>query len=232
MAMEAIFSDIWTLTKDQESFGLKIDNRMTVVRLPDHRLWIHSPVRLLPGDQAELDALGEPSYVVAPNRKHYLYLEGFHNLYPKAKLYGAPQLGRKLEKLFPKIKLNAELESQTPKEWNEVFDQHLIEGSPVFQEVVFLHKPSKTLITTDLLYRMGSVKPGIIRRAIRLLGFNKPRGLFSEWFMPIPIDARKLGESIEYILDWDFEHIIMAHGDSVRHQGKAVLQKAYRRFLN
>ena len=47
--------------------------RMTVVRLSDGGLFLHSPIRLDGGLRAQLDALGEVRAIVAPNRFHHLF---------------------------------------------------------------------------------------------------------------------------------------------------------------
>jgi hypothetical protein len=43
---------------------------MTVIRLADHGLFIHSPTKLVLSLKAEIDRLGEPRCIVAPNRLH------------------------------------------------------------------------------------------------------------------------------------------------------------------
>jgi len=74
--------------------------RMTVIRLTDGGLFLHSPIRLdgglraapirLDGGlRAELDGLGEVRAIVAPNKFHHLFAGDACAAYPKAKLYGA-----------------------------------------------------------------------------------------------------------------------------------------------
>ena len=47
--------------------------RMTVIRLPDGGLLLHSPTRSTPGLRAEMDALGPVRAIVAPNLAHWMY---------------------------------------------------------------------------------------------------------------------------------------------------------------
>ena len=54
--------------------GLELGGRMTVIRLPDGGLWIHSPVRFEPAHRAAVDALGPVRFLVAPNLMHHLHI--------------------------------------------------------------------------------------------------------------------------------------------------------------
>ncbi|KIG15533.1 hypothetical protein DB30_05556 [Enhygromyxa salina] len=49
---------------------------MTVIRLDDGRLLLHSPIRCTPELREELDALGSVAFVAAPNRFHHLFARG------------------------------------------------------------------------------------------------------------------------------------------------------------
>ena len=48
----------------------------------------------------------------------------------------------------------------------------------------------------------------------------------------MPLDEDKLTESLKTLLSWDFEHLIMAHGDPIRRDAKSVIRHADRRYLN
>ncbi|MEO1482411.1 MAG: hypothetical protein AAFU77_09925 [Myxococcota bacterium] len=54
--------------------GIEVGATMTVVRLADRGLWIHSPIPLNQALVTELDALGEVRWIVAPNLLHHLFL--------------------------------------------------------------------------------------------------------------------------------------------------------------
>lgn len=231
MELRPFAANIWTLTASQRFLGVHIDNAMTVVRLPDGKLWLHSPVNVPPECQRQLESLGEPAYAVAPNLKHYLHLQAFSERYPHVKIYGAPRLGRKLAKLFPAVTLHDELGNQQNTPWQDCIDQALIEGAPAFQEMVFLHKPSKTLITTDLMFNYSSLQSSILRRGIHWLGKDRPMGLFADSLLPMPRDVDRLAASLNRVLAWDFDNLIMCHGEPVRGNARGVLREAYRRYL-
>ena len=73
-------------------FSLPFTTRMTVIRLPDGGLWLHSPTPLDDGLRAEIDALGPVAHIVAPNRIHYWWAGDWKQAYPQARTYAAPKV--------------------------------------------------------------------------------------------------------------------------------------------
>ena len=71
--LRELSENIWIVERRQRFYGLEVGTRMTVIRLADGSLLLHSPVRLRPELRSELDAVGRVRYAVAPNRVHHLY---------------------------------------------------------------------------------------------------------------------------------------------------------------
>ncbi len=44
-------------------------------------------------------------------------------------------------------------------------------------------------------------------------------------------DKEHVKESVEKVLTWDFERVIMAHGSIIEHGGKEAFRLGYERFL-
>ncbi len=65
--------NLWIVERPQRFYGLEVGTRMTVIRLADGSVLLHSPVELDAEVRWELDAIGRVRYVVAPNRVHHLY---------------------------------------------------------------------------------------------------------------------------------------------------------------
>jgi hypothetical protein len=57
---------------------------MTVARLGDGRLVVHNAICLAESQQAELEALGRPAFLLVPGAKHRLDAEAFKARYPGA----------------------------------------------------------------------------------------------------------------------------------------------------
>ena len=63
---------------------LPFTTRMTLVRLRDGALWVHSPIALTPRLRLEVEALGPVRYLIAPNTFHYAFLIAWLTAYPDA----------------------------------------------------------------------------------------------------------------------------------------------------
>ena len=96
---------------------------MTVVRLPDGQIWLHSPLRLDDQLLKELQPLGNAKYLIAPSRTHDLYLEDFTAV-AGAEAFASPVLLKTQAQLPWKGPL---VGNETPA-WCATIDQLLIEG--------------------------------------------------------------------------------------------------------
>ncbi|MDH5444012.1 MAG: DUF4336 domain-containing protein [Gammaproteobacteria bacterium] len=91
MQLISVDENIWTYEGDVVSFyGYPYSTRMTVIRINDSELWIHSPEKLNPELLTELASLGEVKYLISPNVLHHLYLGEWFKAFPDAKNYAAP----------------------------------------------------------------------------------------------------------------------------------------------
>ena len=87
--------NIWIAERPQRFYGIEVGTRMTVIRLADGSLLLHSPVSLDHGLRRELDSIGRVRFTVAPNRVHHLHAGEVAEAYPEARLWVAPGLERK-----------------------------------------------------------------------------------------------------------------------------------------
>jgi hypothetical protein len=221
-ALRQLADDLWVAERPQTFYGLPVGTRMTVMRLPGGRLLLHSPVALDAGLRAELDALGRVLYAVAPNRVHHLYAGDVARVYPEARLWVGPGLERKR----PDLAFEAVLGDEPPEEWRDQVGQVFFRGRPYENEVVFHHRPSRTLVLCDLAFNFGPGNAWSTRLLMRLL---RSYGRFGPSKLdPLLIrDRRAARESLERILAWDFERVVVAHGDVLERGGREALRTGY-----
>ena len=220
--LRKLAEDLWVVEKPQRFLGLEVGSRMTVIRLADRNLFLHSPVELDLELRKELDAIGAVRYVVAPNRFHHLYAGKVALAYPEARLWIARGVGEKR----PDLKLAEILTDEAPAEWSREVDQLYFRGRPFENEVVFLHRPSRTLVMCDLAFNFGPNVPLITRLTMSVLGgygrFRPSR------LDPLLIrDRRAARESLEHMLAWDFDRIVIAHGEVLERGGQEALRAGY-----
>jgi hypothetical protein len=219
--------DLWIAERPQRFYGLEVGTKMTVIRLGDGSLLLHSPVRLAADLRAALDAIGPVRYAVAPNRVHHLYAGKVAEAYPEARLWIGPGLERKR----PDLRYVALLDDEAPPEWRGQVDQVFFRGRPYENEVVFFHRASRTLILCDLAFNFGASAPTVTRVLVSLIGSNGRFG--PSKIDPMFIRDRDAArQSLEKILAWDFDRVIVAHGDVLERGGHEALRQGYAWLLN
>ena len=220
--LRVLANDIWVADRPQTFYGLPVGTRMTVIRLSGDRLLLHSPVALDEGLRSELDSLGRVRYVVAPNRVHHLYAGDVAKAYPEAKLWVAPGLERKRRDL----RFEAVLGDEAPEEWREEVQQTFFRGRPYENEVTFFHRASRTLILCDLAFNFGPRTATLTRLLVQLIGSYRHFGpsKLDPWLIRDRVAAR---QSLELILAWDFDRIVIGHGEILERGGREALREGY-----
>ena len=158
----AIADGLWTIDRQLRLSGVTMPTRMTVLRLPGRGLLLHSPIRLDDPTREAIGALGRVDALVAPNSFHYLFLAEQIAAHPGAAVYLAPGLRERRRDLPSGVVLGDE----PPATWAADMDQLVFGPMQGVSEVVFFHRPTVTLILTDLAFacrtsdRPGSVPCG------------------------------------------------------------------------
>ncbi|NNL67381.1 MAG: DUF4336 domain-containing protein [Myxococcales bacterium] len=200
---------------------------MTVARLADGGLLLHSPIPHTPALAQEIAALGPVTHLVAPNRVHHLYLGPWTEACPDATLHGAPGLRDKRRDLV----FHRELGDAPASDWADRLDQALVAGIPHVNEVVLLHRASRTLLLTDLAMNFPSLPEGfwtrLFVRAMALQGGVRTSRLIHS----LVRDRAALRASLERILAWDFDRVVVSHGELCERGGRDALRSAWARLL-
>ena len=220
--LSELSTNIWVTERPQRFYGLEVGTRMTVIRLADGSLLLHSPVELDAELRRELEAVGRVRFAVAPNRVHHLYAGEVAKAYPGARLWVGPGLERKR----PDLVFAGVLGDEAPAEWKDEVDQTFFRGRPYENEVVFFHRASRTLIMCDLAFNFGPRTAAPTRLLMKLL---RSYGRFGPSTLdPLLIrDRRAARRSLERILAWDFDRVVVAHGDVLESGGHEALRQGY-----
>ncbi len=222
--MEAFAEDIWIASGPcVESAGFTYPTRMAVIRLEDGALFVSSPVSLSADLRKALDALGPVRFVIAPNSLHHLALQQWRAAYPNALFYAAPSLRARRKD----IAFDADL-TDAPAPWSDQIASVIVRGNAITTEVVFFHRKSGAALFTDLLQNFP---PDWFKgwRALiaRLDGMLAPAPRVPQKFRVAFTDRKSARQDIAAILAWPTKRVLMAHGDPVREDGAAFLQRAF-----
>ncbi len=185
---------------------------------------MHSPV--VPDDLLfeTVDTLGPVEYLIAPNKIHSLGVTPWKERYPRAEVWLSPDFNKR----HPNIRGDAVFGVGAANRWTDEIDFHVFEGSSFLDEVVFFHKASRSLLVTDLIQKHD---PGaqswfwwLVKRIVGVLGKDGGTGRDLRATFRDRAAAR---QSRDYILNWDFENLIVCHGQCLRGGAKASVQEAF-----
>lgn len=94
-----VLPGVWTVTGTNPSMPLK--RNMTVGRLADGRLFLHSVVALDDAGMAKLESLGDIALLVVPSAGHRMDIARYKKRYPNAKVLAPAAARAKVEELCP-----------------------------------------------------------------------------------------------------------------------------------
>lgn len=209
--------------------GARFDARTTVLKLRSGEILVHSPCPFDDSLTAEVGALGRVAAIIAPGNLHWLHVRSCQRAFPDAVTYVCPGV----EKRAKGLRFDFVLDDEAPPLWAQELSQVTLQGARLVREVAFFHRGSRTLILVDLVENFTSATPGtnpLLRIAFRALGmWNRPR--------PAPEyrfawgDRARVREGMERILAWDFERVILSHGDVITRDARQVVARAWRQIL-
>jgi len=226
LMLTKISTGLWTQVEPLSMIGIQFGNRTTVIALDHNKLILHSPGKLTAELKKDLERLGEVAYILAPNYYHSLFLEDYVSMYPDIQIFMAPRLDKKRQH----IPCSGILNNQAHPAWTSVLQQCLIEGMPSLNEVVFFHEPSRSLIVTDLVDNMLHPK-GIMTHIHFFIHGAHRRFAFSRIIKMFVRDKILFGKSLKTVMHWDFDRILMSHGEIISSGGKAMMQDAFKVYI-
>jgi hypothetical protein len=229
-ALKPVAAGVWVADGGWIRFyGMLFPTRMTVIRLTDGEIWVHSPIADRNGLADAVARLGPVRHLVAPNWIHYAWLPDWQTRFPGATSWGSPGVVDRARSRGVDLSIDAVLTDRAPPAWAGQIDQRLAD-SGYHREVVFFHRGSKTLILTDLIENFEADKmPWWALPLLKLGRVCHPDGR-----MPRDMAAsfhRKphhLKDLVDTMIAWEPERVILAHGRWYDRAGAAELRRAFR----
>lgn len=223
--LQEVDKDIWCLDGDRVSmYTIPFETRMTIVRQSNGEIWLHSPVAIRDDRVAAVGDLGPVSHIVAPNSLHHLFVRPWFDRFPESTVWLTPDLPKKL----PDLEAYEVLGNSAESCWKDDIDQTYFEGSSLITEMVFFHKPSKTLIVTDILQNHDPKQDNWFWKWVKQVnGVLAPSGGLPKDLKLTIRDKRKAASAVEQILNWDFQRIIMSHGICIEEDARDFFSRAF-----
>jgi hypothetical protein len=229
--LKPIAEDVWIVDGPIIRFGPRwfqfpFPTRMTILRL-DGRLFVHSPTAIIPTLRAELARLGDVQWIVGPNHLHYWWIPDWHRAFPSAAVFLAPGIGAQARGRidFP----CTELVTDHGYPWDDTVTTLPIQSS-YLTEVAFFHRPSRTLVLTDLIenFELTKVRSPLQRLLVRIGGVAYPCGSTSkDMRMTFRKHRSELRRAIETMINWKPARVVFAHGQWFERNADAELRRAF-----
>ncbi|CAG8115733.1 unnamed protein product [Penicillium salamii] len=246
MVIRHVTPEIVTMSLPFARFGhLQFGGRGTLVKLSTGSLAVFSPVTLTPEVRETIESLGgNVKYIAAPDLEHHLHITPWKQAYPQAEILAPEGLFEKRQSnpqfqdtLFEHIfKKSDPLPRTISKEFDAEFDTEYVHGHGS-RELVFLHKPSRTLIEADMLFNLPATeqysrtpeasKINFLTRILLPLMSTKPPATWHRrfaWYILSSHDRTAFNESVNRIDQWNFDRLIPCHGDTIETGAKGIFR--------
>ncbi|TIA85909.1 hypothetical protein E3P99_03857 [Wallemia hederae] len=210
--------------------GVPIGSRSTAIRLEQgenkDKVWVLASSQCDDEVIENIKKLGQVKYLVAPDTEQYI------DAFPDAKVIGVDGVQTKMNDVkFDYIygKNDAQEKVGYEPELQVVwFDKY------INRDLAFFHQPTKTLVghayyhindanmvkysKTDASPApwfpfVGNLRPGTLTHRIAAMSMSKNEA------------------EIKQVYDWDFERIIMSHGDVIESNGRKAWYDVFSRYL-
>lgn len=228
MALQSIGNGAWVAEGLLNDKGMKFPIRMTFLQLDGRNLMAISPIFPTPELIKEIEGIGVVKYIIAPNCMHHKFLNKFAEAFPGAEIWGPKDLHDKRKD----VAFTDVLDSNHVAPWSSYVDMVSIHAKPpMFEEVIFFHKPSKTVVITDMLFNFHSFSSWLQALIARLNGGYKRLAMTRIGRMFFK-DKESLHKAASRILTWNPENLVVAHGDIVVGHAHNVLQEPLAAFAS
>lgn len=221
-SLKPFTNSIWIATTPIRFFGTWFPHVMTVVRLNDGTLLLHSPCRSSPELVEAIAAIGNVAHIVAPNWFHDLYLDEYRAIYPNATLWGPAFLKKQRPSLVDTV-LDID-----PTPWEAEMPHVSLRGLLTFDESIFYHRASETAIVADFLMNAVANErtPLLTRIGYAFFGLRGQLKVFPilHWFgIAHRASMRQVANAL---IAWHPQRLIVGHGTPLAHDAFDELEQA------
>ncbi|OOQ85692.1 hypothetical protein PEBR_25773 [Penicillium brasilianum] len=251
MVIRDVTPNIVTMSLPFARFSIwRFGGRGTLVKLSTGSLAVFSPVSLTPEVRAKVESLGgNVKYIAAPDLEHHLHIGPWKEAFPQASILAPEGLYEKRQsnKEYKDSPFEHVFKKNEPQSISEEFDAEF-ETEYVYghssRELVFLHRPSRTVIEADLLFNLPSTEQysrtedgnplnswtKMVLPMLSTKGSATAQRRFA-WHVLSAKDRPAFTDSMKRIGGWDFDRLIPCHGDVIETGAKGVFENVMAWFL-
>lgn len=198
---------------------MKLPVRTAIIQTNGGHKILWSPSSKL--KEEDLKTLGQVTDILAPSLWHCGGVRLAQQVYPQAKTWGPP------EAMTLKADINWTNTLPSP-DWpyNDLVIIP-VKGLKNVNECLMLDQTTKTLFVSDLVFNLTNPKGLGAWLFLSLFGTYK-RFAVSRLFLKMVNDKEQFKVSIQKVFNYDFETIVMSHGEIIKTNGKNFLRSAFK----
>ncbi len=213
---------VWLDTAPVRFLGMRLSSTMTVLRLDDGNLLLHSPLAMTPARRAAIEALGPVAHLYAPNLFHHRWIGEWASAYTSARVHAPAGLAKK------RLDLRVDRVHGTSLEpaFAGVIDELPIAGFRL-EESVLVYRPAGTLVVADLVHNVGRPQHRWTKFYTRTMGFYDRVALSRMIRWTAFTDRAAARRSLDEVLARPFDRVIVGHGTPLATGAREALATAY-----
>ncbi len=218
--MKQLDENLWLLTYPNKVLGMNLMRNVSVMRLPSARLIIHSTAPFSEQDVLDIKAVGQPAWLVDAMLRHDTFAQEAIGAFPAVPYLAPPGFSEEINN-FPTRPI-----VPPPSEWQGEVEVVQLGGLPSMRETVFFHRSSRTLIVADLAMNFPHESSIWQKLALKVAVTGEHRPGISRALSAAIKDRDAFESSIAEVLSWDFDRMIVGHGEPIETGAREKLRHA------
>lgn len=220
--LTSVADGVWVEAAPVSILGTRLTSTMTIVRLNDGTLLVHSPIDLTPERRHAVEVLGEVRHLYAPNLFHHLRLHAWSEAFPSARVHAPAGL----EKKCPDLRIDRVHDASREAAFAGSITELAIEGFRLGECALYV-APAKTLVVADLVHHVGRPDGVWTRFYTKTMGFYDRVALSKALRFTSFSDRAAARRSLDTLLAFPFERLVVGHGTPLVVGARDALAAAY-----
>jgi hypothetical protein len=163
--IEELSDNLWRVEGDLPHFSMR--RVMTVVRLSDGRLVIHSAIALDEPSMSRLEAWGTPAFLLVPHSRHRLDAPRYKQRYPSLCVLAPPAVVAKARAVVNVVSTYADLPADPGLRLEILAGTGGAEGA-----LIVTSADGASAVLNEVVFDLEPPKSVVARAALRLVGFG------------------------------------------------------------
>lgn len=163
--IQELTENLWRVEGALPHFSMR--RVMSVVRLQDGRLLIHSAIALGEAEMKRLEAWGEPAILLIPHGRHRMDAPRYKRRYPALRVFAPPAV---LKKASEVVNVDGTF-GEAPLDGSASLE--LLDGTGEAEAALLVHSnDGVSVVLTEIVFDLEPPKSALLRAALKLGGFG------------------------------------------------------------